>query len=91
MIKITVDRTKENPCEIEADAANFDELRDDIITIAYNLIGGIAQNHRERRTTDNNAELLQRVTLAKNMLEMGAQAAIDEIASNEDPGFEILI
>ena len=72
-------------------AADPDRKRDDIVTIAYNLIGGIAQNHRERGTTDNNAELLQRVTLAKSMLEMGAQAAIDEIASNEDPGFEILI
>ena len=85
MLKITVDRTKENPCEIEADAADFDELRDDILTIAYNLIGGIA------RTTDNNAELLQRAMLAKSMLEMGAQSAIDEIAGNDDPGFEILI
>lgn len=76
MISIKADRSKKNPVSIELDAENLDELKDDILSIAKNIVEAMA------KSTDSGAESLRRALLAQSMLELGAKYALDAITKN---------
>lgn len=76
MIAIKVNRNGKKPVTIELDAANVDELSEDILSIGKNIVEAMAN------TTDSGAESLRRALLANKMLELGAQCALDAIMKN---------
>lgn len=76
MISIKTDRHKKNPVSIELNAENMDELKNDILSIAKNLVEAMA------KSTDNSAESLARALTAQKMLELGAKYALDAITKN---------
>lgn len=75
MIRLTIDDRSPEKCEIELDVENIDILRDDVLSLSYNLTAAIANT-----AADNSAAQLQLVLLVKSMLEMGAQHALDMLA-----------
>lgn len=77
MLKITIDRNAEEPCLIEVDAENMDELKDDTLSLAKLVTESFTN------TADTEAERLERAKLAKKMLLFGANAALLEIAAAE--------